>query len=141
MAFHQTLCKKPIYYEELIEGEDLQSYITQHNESNKLPLWDDTHKLIISYGISCAMEFIHKMKYTHGNIGPSNILLDSEFHPYLTGFSFMNTMNSKRDSNTEFNASDHLFLSPELIEYPSVCFNKPFIDVFFLRNDNLLHNM
>lgn len=47
---------------------------------------DLTNKLIISYGIARAMEHLHCNKIVHRNLRPSNIYIDSHYHPYLSNF-------------------------------------------------------
>lgn len=45
--------------------------------------YDFTHKLIISYGIACAIEYLHSHDIVHQNIKSTNVLLDEELRPYL----------------------------------------------------------
>lgn len=85
--------------EEEISNGSIDSVLSKIREGSKNPLFDDTHKLIISYGISCAMEYLHHKSIIHRNIGRMNILLDSELHPYLSSF-FLSTIvdsSSKKD--------------------------------------------
>ena len=54
-------------------------------ESNEKKI-DLTHKLIIAYGIACAMNYLHGHDIIHRNLKPSNIYLDSNLYPYLSNF-------------------------------------------------------
>lgn len=47
---------------------------------------NQTQKLIIAYGVASALESLHKNSIIHRNVNPSNISLDSDFHPYLSNF-------------------------------------------------------
>ena len=55
---------------------------------------DETRKLIISYGIARALEFLHKKNIIHRNLNPSNIFFDQDFIPYL---SFSNNDSNETD--------------------------------------------
>lgn len=42
-----------------------------------------TYRLIIAYGIACAMELLHFNRIVHGDLKPANILVDAILHPYI----------------------------------------------------------
>lgn len=54
--------------------------------NEKIKKIDLTKKLIISYGIARVMQFLHHNKIVHRNLRPSNIYLDSHYHPFLSNF-------------------------------------------------------
>lgn len=60
--------------------------VTLKNFINSGGKIDITHKLIIAYGIACAMNHLHKNKIVHRYLKPSNIYIDSMFYPYLSNF-------------------------------------------------------
>ena len=74
------------FIEEEIEKGDLHNLLEDKRNGHIEPLFDDTHKLIISYGISQAMKYLHEHQIINSDLRTSNILLDSELHPYLTDF-------------------------------------------------------
>lgn len=77
----------------------------------KNPIWDETHKLIISYGIASAMKYLHLNEIAHQFLNYSNILLDSELHPYITGFE----KSPYLFSAVEEIFNDNHFVAPEFI--------------------------
>ena len=88
--------KKGSIYLEYIENGSLDNYIEKNNEDKHNimndPLWDDTHKLIISYGIARAMEYLHSQQITHRGLKAENVLLDSELRPFITDFGTKNLL-------------------------------------------------
>ena len=74
---------------------------------------NSTQKLIISYGIACALEFLHNHGIVHLSLNPSNILLDSKFYPYLCEFS--NEAIVKTEVECIILNSSPLFMSPGFI--------------------------
>lgn len=71
---------------EEMENGSLDSLLIKHRKGFRDPLLDDTHKLIIAYGISNAMKYLHEQQIVFRNLHPSHVLLDSKLHPYLTSF-------------------------------------------------------
>lgn len=116
------------FYEEKNHGYIVEEEIEKGSLANMLdkirkgtnidPLWDETHKLIILYGISCAMEFLHNKKIIHRDLKPGCILLDSELYPYLTGFTCSKKIDPTIQIDTELAATTPIFMAPEFIEYP-----------------------
>lgn len=47
---------------------------------------DETNKLIISYGIACAIRHLHQNNIVHRNLKPANIHIGSRFYPYVSDF-------------------------------------------------------
>ena len=82
------------------------------------------HLLIISLGISCGMNYLHQRGICHGNLNPRNIMIDSNFYPYIADFGFpISTEITYRRSIPE----TINFSSPEIIDW---------IDNVLLDNDN-----
>ena len=95
-----------------------------------------TEKLIISYGIACAMEFLHNRKIVHRDLRPVNILLDSQLYPQI--FNFVTAINidddlveneDKNDYSTESDGKNMYYLAPEFLNDMENSINFP-IDVF-----------
>lgn len=74
--------KKQFIYIDSKEKGTLSDYIS--NKDNKR--LDLTNKLIIAYGISEAMNYLHENNIVHRNLNPSVIFLDSNLYPYLSDF-------------------------------------------------------
>ena len=71
-------------------------------------MFNDTQKTILIFGVASALRYIHKRDAYHGNLKPSNILLNSRFEPFVGDF-FHNTLDSG-DSNV-INVK---YMAPEL---------------------------
>ena len=78
--------------------EDLVSKIEKKSPPDG---WSPTKMSNIIYGIAYGLKVLHEKGLIHGNLKPSNILLDNDFHPKLTDFGF------KRDT------ADSQYCSPE----------------------------
>lgn len=90
--------------------------------SNVDPLYDETHKLIILYGISCTMEFLHDKKIIHQDRKTGCILLDSELHPYITGFTCSKKINPTETTSTDLSQTTSIIMAPKFIEDPEHVF-------------------
>ena len=71
---------------------------------NQPPWFDNTAKVIIIYGLAHIMEFLHSNEVIHGNLKPSNILLDEEHRPYISDFGSKHilSMDDKALTNRHF---------------------------------------
>lgn len=117
--------------EEEIEKGNLYDIVSKITENGgKDPLWDDTHKLIIAYGISCAMETLHKKRVIHREICPNNILLDSEMHPYLSDFQLSMKIKPIYDREQMVSAISPVYMSPEYMNNPFASSSTLPIDVY-----------
>ena len=74
---------------------------------------DNTKKLINIFGIASAMEYLHSKSIIHGNLNPSNILLDENYYPKI--FDFINSVDEK--SSIKFpisiNTQSPVYTAPE----------------------------
>ncbi|OHT00048.1 hypothetical protein TRFO_33339 [Tritrichomonas foetus] len=73
--------------------------------------FNDTQKMILLLGVATAMRYLHKRGYSHGNLKPSNVLLNSKFEPFVGDFfsncgSVNNTIELTSDSNVRFVAPE-----------------------------------
>lgn len=75
----------------LVEPEkcSLEDIISNSALGNPDLLWDDTHKLIIAYGIARAMKYLHSHDILLQNLKLDNIFLDSNLFPYIIDFGFL----------------------------------------------------
>lgn len=84
--------------------ETIMSKITKNN----LPEgWSPTKMSIIIYGIALGLRFLHEKEIVHGNLKPSNILLDDKFQPRLADYGF------KHDEANSQYCPPELFLHEE----------------------------
>ena len=92
------------------EGNGLLGDLIENNEIDRLNLTD---KLIISYGIAAAMEFLHSHKISHNFLSPKILLLDSNFYPYLINFG--NKTGSMQDASKTILSGDiSKYIPPEM---------------------------
>src|SRR5258707_9467731 len=82
-----------------VEGQTLADYIRSTPSTGKLPPGADILHLFTS--LSLAIDYVHEHNIIHGNIKPTNILLDKSVpsqgrigEPVLTDFSFSNLLRS-----------------------------------------------
>jgi serine/threonine protein kinase len=47
---------------------------------------DSTQRYLAAIGIAAGMEYLHRQDIVHGNLTPSNVLLDDRFCPLITDF-------------------------------------------------------
>ena len=84
------------------------------SEKNKPPLeWTDTKKIIIIFGIASAMKYLHSKSIMHGNLKPSNILLDANYYPKI--FDFYNSFDEKNSSKFPISSNNQspIYTAPE----------------------------
>lgn len=120
--------KGNIYLEEMENGS-LSEYIKKNTEKKNL-IFDDTQKLIISYGIARAMEYLHSQNIIHRNLKTENVLLDSNFNPHVFDFCASEYINSEFDTSSTIMQTTVSIMAPEFIDdYIKYNRTKP-IDVF-----------
>ena len=121
--------KRGYIYLKYMEKGSLVDLIRQNRANSIDPLWDDTHKLIISYGVAQAMKYLHSNNILHRDLKPQSILLDTELHPYISSFSTSKGVDDPIDSKT-IHQTTVLFMAPEFIEDPEKYNRTKPIDVY-----------
>lgn len=97
------------------EKGTLDRFISKlQNVKNKQKKFNITNKLIISYGLACAIKHLHKNQIIHRNIKPSNIYLDSNLYPYLSDFYMAKQV--EIDVSYKLAETTIEFMSPEFIK-------------------------
>lgn len=111
IGFSAQRRKYNFYFVEEEQGS-LQDFI-QIQKGNPDPLWDDTHKLIIAYGIARGMKYLHSNNIIFGKLKLDNILLDSNLYPHIANFGYSFDIKAKRyGAIVEIQI---LFMPPELL--------------------------
>lgn len=75
---------------------------------------DSTKKLIIAYGIACAMFHLHKNHIVHRNLNTSCVFLDENYYPYL--FDFYNSKEIQTDVPYTLTFATTESMSPEFLK-------------------------
>ncbi|KAK8837102.1 hypothetical protein M9Y10_037155 [Tritrichomonas musculus] len=113
-----------------IEKGSLLYYLEERRNGHIEPLFDDTHKLIISYGISHLMKHLHEHRIVNRDLKSSNVLLDSKLHPYLTDFGTSLLIDPSIKIDKTLEATTPAYMAPEFHNYPELYSNTFPIDVY-----------
>lgn len=81
---------KPVLITEYMPNGSLSDLIEQERRSICNPKYNFTRKLIIIFGISSAMSYLHAHNIIHRDLKPDNILIDSNLNPKLLISDFQN---------------------------------------------------
>ena len=76
--------------------------------------YSDTIKYINLLGISLGMRYLHDKNIIHGQLGLSNIFIDSNFYPYIGEFGLYKMIDK---SSYEYRRENLIFKSPEILNY------------------------
>ena len=100
---------KPMIITELYTGVTLSSALENHMKE-----LTNTKKMINLIGIAFGMKYLHKHNIIHRHLRCSNILLDSDFQPKISGLSAarINVANNEQFGNS----IPFYFLAPELAD-------------------------
>lgn len=116
-------------YLETMENGSLERFIDKVNKEKTNDL-DDTQKLIISYGIAAALEYLHSHNVLHRDIKPLNVLLDSKIYPYITDFDFSKESNPNLSTYQSITMSTAAYTSPEFYSQSDVYAHTKYIDYY-----------
>lgn len=81
---------------------------------NDPPQFNLTAKTSILYGISKAMEYLHKNSVAHRDLKPQNVLIDSNFRPKIADFGVSRQFDPKTMMKTE--AGTAIYMAPEILD-------------------------
>lgn len=98
---------------ELKDKKSLEQNIRYQNKSIQDQLLDNTHKLIILYGIACAMEFLHNQNVIYEELKPIKIFLDSNFNPFLSLFQIKKLTKTNPSIEGRVNVEELMHIAPE----------------------------
>ncbi|OHT17343.1 hypothetical protein TRFO_12517 [Tritrichomonas foetus] len=104
--------ESPLLISDFYSRGSLHDYIRLYRQKAKeFTFLQIEHILSIAYGIAKGLDYLHSNKIVHGNLKPSNILLDSSLKPHLSDFMFVKQNADKNEINFVIN-----YTSPELLK-------------------------
>ena len=118
-----------IYLVEMSNGS-LASFLEKSRKGKRDPRFDDTIKLIISYGVAVSMAYLHSQNRVHRDLKPGNVLLDEHLHPFLTDFGTAKQIDSSIPINQTLAGTTPTIMAPEFIEDPQTYSNTKPLDVY-----------
>lgn len=107
-----------------MENGTLESLI-EKVERGDAPYNYETIRFICIFGITAGMAYIHQRRVVHRNLKLSNILLDKDFYPKISDFSFSSFCDD--DTKLYQQMGTIVYMAPEILR-ESVYSNK--VDVF-----------
>lgn len=111
-GFAINIRKFGLTYHEFMERGSLREFIDSNQGELRDQLFDDTRKLIISYGIARSIKYLHSNNVIHQFLNSTNIFLDSELFPHISHFEKKIDL----EGNDYFSIEEIYSLSPELFE-------------------------
>ena len=106
----------PTLVMEYMEKESLERLINLESRNEAPPEYDNTAKQIILCGIAHGMMVLHSQRIIHRDLKPQNVLLDSQYRPYITDFGLSKFV-AEGHSNTQ--SRDGIgtvsYMAPEII--------------------------
>lgn len=85
---------------------------------NNLPEgWSPTKMSIIIYGIAVGLSFLHEKEIIHGNLKPSNVLLDDKFQPRLVDYGFKHDKVNSQYSPPESFSHEEYTISSDIYSF------------------------
>ena len=106
--------QKPVIVSEYLPHGTLENLLQLSFDDEAPPEFDYTKKLIILYGISSAMSFLHSNDILHRDLKPANILLDESLNPKICDFG-ISKFEQTGDESSQLKGTP-LFLAPEIIK-------------------------
>ncbi|KAK8835742.1 hypothetical protein M9Y10_040561 [Tritrichomonas musculus] len=95
-------------------ANDSLSHIISLEREHQAPLfWNSTKKLKVIYGIASGMSYLHSCDILHRDLNPSNILLDEQFNPKISGFTL--AIPSDEINNQNGVAGTMSYIAPEVL--------------------------
>jgi serine/threonine protein kinase len=107
---HRTLRTLVVFLQRPFYPKDLQQAMNEPNA------FDLTGKFILVFGIAKGLEYLAASDIAHGNLRPSNVLLDSENAPILVGCPLSPTLRLKGPPSERGKTESILYCAPEVLK-------------------------
>lgn len=149
-GFCQIQHKNSAIVSEFISDRSLHQIIQSKNNAK----FNDTTKLIIIYGIAKGLSYLHSNGIIHCNLKTENIIVDDNYHPYITDFALSKSIHSvlnKKSIKSTYKIHGNVSNFPpefftdyeytqkgdvyafSMILYEILTGKKPFVDVKFTK--------
>lgn len=105
----------PVIITEFASNGNLYRFLSLEENDKEFQPIDDTQKLIIIYGITAGMSFLHSYNILHRNLSSKNILLDRDLYPKISGFSLSKEISEESDQIKSGLVGTPAYLAPEIL--------------------------
>ena len=112
---------------EYMKGGSLQAVINKEAKGTPPPGWDDTHKLIVLYGVAVGMYVLRSKRIIHRDLKPDNILLNENFEPKVADFGMSKFVEKGATMYQTVQGGTAIFMAPEIYEGDSYDYS---VDVY-----------
>lgn len=102
----------PVIYTEYMENGSLGELLRREQSGQHNARWDNTLKMINIYGIAKAMSFLHSHNIVHKDLKPDNVLLDSDYRPFIGDFGMSAFSNAAVKGSVS--GGTPVFMAPEI---------------------------
>ncbi|KAK8836560.1 hypothetical protein M9Y10_037493 [Tritrichomonas musculus] len=118
-SFDHSKQFQPTLLLEYLSKGSLKEMLDKEKKSAADDEWNSTKKCIVLLGITHAMKYIHQKGIIHRNLNPSNILLDDNYYPRVSGFGLSRAFPHPLDISMKLDMSGNsgtlLYMAPELL--------------------------
>lgn len=97
------------------ENGSLSNIIQKAQHSLADYQYDNTARQIILIGVSCGMMYLHDHQIIHRDLKPGNILLDENYHPFISDFGLSKSLMYDHISSQFSLCGTLIYMAPEVI--------------------------
>lgn len=107
----------PIFITKYFSNGSLQNILDLKYQEKAPKKFTNSSQYIILLGVALGMKYLHSHQIYHGNLKPSNILLDQNFYPVINDF-YVSSISEYNLSDTLFNSTieQALYTAPEVFQ-------------------------
>ena len=94
----------PVIISEYMENSSLDTFFKENKTTLNPKKLTSKQKYLILLGIALGMKIIHEQSIIHRDLKPGNILLDSNYYPYICdfGISFISDISASQNTSLIF---------------------------------------
>ena len=117
----------PAILTEYMQGGSLQALLDKEQKGEHCPKWDDTHKLIVIYGVAVGMMALHSKRIIHRDLKPDNVLLNDSLEPKVADFGLSKFVEQGATQYQTLHGGTAAFMAPEIYQESAYDFK---VDVY-----------